>query len=122
MTSKHSRPRVLVIEDEVTIAEQIKFFLEDAGMLVAGPFGTLAKARDAAMSAEFDVAVVDINLGGEDSYPVVDQLAKRGIPFILTTGYAPEEMPAKYAAYPSLTKPFEPQALLDAIEGLTRRG
>jgi len=121
MASQINKLRVLVIEDEAVIAEQIKWFLEDAGMIVAGSFGNLADALAGAVNGEFEVALIDINLGGEDSYAVVDKLVERGIPFILMSGYIPDELPAAYAAHPSLTKPFEPQALLDIIKQVINR-
>jgi CheY-like chemotaxis protein len=116
MTSKLDGLRVLVMEDEALIAEQIQWFLEDAGMVVVGPLGNLPDALAAAASSEFDLALVDINLGGHDSYPVADKLVERGIPLILMSGYTSAQLPAAYAAYPSLAKPFDPQALLDLIE------
>src|SRR5277367_5803662 len=116
MASELNQKRVLVIEDEIRIAEQIQWFLEDAGMIVAGSFGNLPDALTAAANGEFEIGLVDVNLGGEDSYAVVDKLVERGIPFLLMSGYTSEELPTAYAAYPSLTKPFEPQALLDIIK------
>jgi DNA-binding NtrC family response regulator len=122
MASELDNKRVLVIEDEAVIEEQIQLFLEDAGMIVAGSFGNLADALTGAANAEFEIGLVDVNLAGEDSYAVIDKLVERGIPFILMTGYTSEELPAAYAAYPALTKPFEPQALLDVIEQVLAGG
>lgn len=35
----------------------------------------------------FDLAILDVNLGGEKSYPIADILIERGIPFAFSTGY-----------------------------------
>jgi len=121
MTSKLNQLRVLVIEDEAVIAEQIQWFLEDEGMIVAGPFDNLSDALAGVAMGGFELALVDINLAGEDSYPVVDKLVESGILLILMSGYTCEELPAAYTAHPCLTKPFEPQALLDMIEQVVGR-
>src|ERR1700761_4494005 len=122
MASELNKKRVLVIEDEAVIAEQIQWFLEDAGMFVAGWFCNLADALTGAGNAEFEIALVDVNLGGEDSYSVIDKLVERGIPFILMTGYTTSELPLEYAAHPPLPNPCEPQALLDMIDRVSACG
>jgi DNA-binding NtrC family response regulator len=118
MTSLSDKLRVLIIEDDASITEQLTWFLADSGIGVAGTCATLPGAM-MAVNGEFAIALVDVNLGGNYSYPVMDKLSQRGIPFIVMTGYAPEEMPREYAASPSLMKPFEPSALLQMIKRLT---
>ena len=35
----------------------------------------------------FDAAILDVDLDGKQTYPVAEALARRGIPFVLATGY-----------------------------------
>ncbi len=69
----------------------------------------------------FDIAVLDVNLEGEASYPVADELERRNIPFLFATGYGAQAMPEKYRRHTILQKPFRRQefeaALLEALRG-----
>ena len=51
------------------------------------------KALDAVRSEQFDLAVLDVNLGGEKVYPVAELLAERHIPFVFLSGYGDEAIP-----------------------------
>jgi CheY-like chemotaxis protein len=104
--------RVLVVEDEYTIAEDLCRELFEAGAVVVGPASTLGKAM-ALLLAEprLDCAVLDINLGGEMVFPVADALAARGVPFIFVTGYDAGLTPERYSAILHCEKPVEPAAV-----------
>jgi DNA-binding response OmpR family regulator len=110
-----------VVEDEFFIAEELQWLLQDAGMTVLGPAGNLANALTLAQS-DFEVALLDVNLGGHYVYPVAAKLAERRIPFIFMTGYDRSELPPEYAACPCLAKPFNPKALLALIEKVVGEG
>ena len=51
-------------------------------------------------------ALLDVNLGGEKSYPVAEVLALRGIPFAFSTGYRDHGEQTDFAGRPLLTKPY----------------
>lgn len=57
----------------------------------------------------FDIAILDVNLEGELSYPVADELELRGIPFLFVTGYGAQAIPQKYRRHTILQKPFRTQ-------------
>ena len=109
--------RVLVIEDDYLVAEIVTEMLQDAGAAVLGPFGW----RDEALnfishnSADFDVALLDVNLHGEASYPIADALIERNIHFAFTTGYGAGVLEKPYRSYHRCEKPFRQQALLAAL-------
>ncbi len=66
-----------------------------------------------ARSAQFDLAVLDVNLGGgQTSYPVADVLMDRDIPFAFATGYASGGLEPRFADRERLQKPYTPQTLL----------
>jgi hypothetical protein len=65
-----------------------------------------------------DAVILDINLDGEMSYAVADELTSRGIPFVFSTGYGGEELPYGYEGVPLLKKPFRRSGLGDVLAGL----
>jgi DNA-binding response OmpR family regulator len=89
--------------------------LLDMGHEVAGIAGRLAPALALAQEAEFDLAMLDVNLAGETSFPIADVLRGRGIPFLFATGYGAEGIGAGYRSAPVLQKPFRSAELAEAI-------
>jgi CheY-like chemotaxis protein len=79
--------RVFVVEDEPLILMALEDMLEDMGCTLAGSASSLADAVQMAEAVECDVAILDLNLNGEDSSPVCDILRERNISFILATGF-----------------------------------
>ncbi|MEM5518484.1 response regulator [Henriciella sp. AS95] len=78
--------RVLIVEDEPCIALDIKLSVEGAGGQVAGVAARLSQALDMAGTLDFDVALLDYNLGDEDTSAVADVLKARGIATVFYTG------------------------------------
>ncbi|HVZ99300.1 MAG TPA: response regulator [Caulobacterales bacterium] len=106
--------RILLVEDEPLVAMMMAQILNDLGAHVVGPVSALAEA--ASISPEsIDAAVLDVNIEGEYVYPVADQLAACGAPFVFVTGYEAESIEARFSAAPVLAKPIEPQTLADAL-------
>ena len=110
--------RVLVVEDDYLIAQLFDEMLKSAGCVVLGPVPRLAEALDVAARERCDVAVLDINLGGERVYPVAEILSGRNVPFIFVTGYAADAMPLEYAEQPRIAKPFRAAKLIGTLSEL----
>ncbi len=113
--------RVLIIEDETLIALMLRDMLEEAGMVIAGMAASLNVGLDLASNAIAELAIVDVNLAGEEAYPIADVLRLRGIPFIFSTGYGVGNLKAGYAEVPQLVKPYEAGLLRAAIDAVTHR-
>ena len=64
-----------------------------------------------AKQAEFDVALLDVNLNGKPITPVVEVLVERGVPFVFASGYGQRGVPEAYRDSPTLQKPFQVEAL-----------
>jgi DNA-binding response OmpR family regulator len=94
--------------------------LEDLGCSPVGPAPTMAIAREAIESEQFDAAIMDVHIRGERVFPLCDLLAERGIPFLLTSGYADWQMPAEWQARPRLQKPYTFEQLRDALIAVLR--
>jgi len=108
--------RILVVEDELMIRLLLQDMLEDLGHTLAGEAGDIEQALTLAKQGEFDVAILDVNLDGQPISPVVDILIERGLPFVFATGYGQRGVPEAYRATPTLQKPFQADALAQAIE------
>jgi len=117
----HGR-RVLVVEDEALIAMLMEDRLLEAGAEVAGPASSVEEAlkliERVACDGGLSAAVLDINLDGAAVSPVADRLAALGVPFIFATGYGEGGVRGVHAAAPVLAKPYDPDALVAAVEGL----
>ena len=93
--------RVLLVEDENLVALLLEDMLAELGHTVVGPVARLDKALETAQREAFDVAILDVNINGEDSYPIAEALAARGIPFVFSTGYGKKSLPAPYIDLPA---------------------
>ncbi|MGK9052027.1 response regulator [Neorhizobium petrolearium] len=113
--SKFSGIKVLVVEDESFVALMIEDMLEDLGCQIVASLARLKEACDIASTAELDVAVLDINLGGERSFPVAHILQERGVPFMFSTGYGKNGVPAELSDAPVLSKPFSGKELEETL-------
>jgi CheY-like chemotaxis protein len=107
--------RVLVVEDETLVAMLVEDILNDLGHEVGAIASRMPDALEIARGGEFDLAIIDINLDGQPSYPVADILAERGVPFIFATGYGSKGLDPKYSNTPVLTKPFVDAELETAL-------
>jgi CheY-like chemotaxis protein len=79
--------RVLVVEDEAMLSLSLEDMLHDLGCVVAGTAAKLEDAMAMARTADFDVALLDVNLGGKRVDPVAEAIRERGTPIVYVTGY-----------------------------------
>jgi CheY-like chemotaxis protein len=104
--------RVLVVEDEFIVALVIEDFLLECGCIIVGPCGKVTGALEVISAEPIDLAILDVNLAGETVYPVAYALAERGIPFLFTSGYGDEAMPAEHPDWKVCAKPFRRDELI----------
>jgi len=112
--------RILVVEDEYFIADDIARALTSLGAEVIGPAADLQRAKALLSEGSIDWAVLDINLQGEMVYPLAQALQERSIPFIFATGYDRTSIPNGYADVPRWEKPFDPQTLARVLPSLMK--
>jgi CheY-like chemotaxis protein len=108
--------RILVVEDEFLLADELQAELEDAGATVIGPVGALDRAI-ALIKAEpqIDGASLDASLGGEMVFPAADLLMQRGVAIVFTTGYDASIIPSRFSAVPRCEKPVDLRKVIQAI-------
>src|SRR3954467_14148951 len=108
MTS-HGQPtvcRVLIVEDEYFLGDDLARSLRSLGFQVIGPVSELPDAM-AIQHPAFDVAVIDINLRGSSAYPMADELTHAGKPFVFATGYGADAIPPRFGRVPRWEKPYD---------------
>jgi CheY-like chemotaxis protein len=108
--------RILVVEDEYYIADDVAKLIESLGADVIGPTADLNEAH-ALLEREphIDLAVLDIDLRGDLVYSVAALLQRRNVPIIFATGYDESILPPDYLAVPRLEKPFDSAVLEDLL-------
>jgi len=111
--------RLLLVEDDYLIAADLTRTLERLGAEVLGPAGSVEDALDllATANGRLDGAVLDINLGDEQVFPVADALMAQDAPFVFVTGYDAVVIPEAYGAAPRLEKPVDRGLLLRTLRG-----
>jgi len=113
--------KVLVVEDEALIAMDLGAALRRAGCRVVGPAPGIEQALRTIATEEADVALLDVNLGGEEIFPVADELARRGIPFVFLTGYGRDALPERFRDRPTSPKPYSAKPLLAQLAAAAGR-
>lgn len=108
---------VLVVEGQYMLAFDLREKLEDAGAVVIGPEPSVERALSRLESADtIDAAVLDVNLGDEDAFPIADALRARNIPFLFASGYGDDAVATRFPGVVTCSKPLNVPALLRALE------
>lgn len=103
--------RVLIVEDEPLLAMNLEDMLNQLGHCVTETAIRIDKALSQAEGGEFDLAFLDINLAGSNTFQVAAILRARKIPFIFTSGYGADGLIDGYRDAHLLTKPFRVEEL-----------
>lgn len=110
---------VLLVEDNMLIALDTEHLLQRLG---AAQVEVASNVEEAVAFLDtpgqrVDVAVLDVNLGGENSVAIAERLAAQGRPFIFATGYHDRAMiPPAHAGVPVIRKPFTAEGMARAIQ------
>ncbi|RYI08885.1 MAG: response regulator [Acetobacteraceae bacterium] len=113
--------RILVVEDEFLISAMLCDMLEDASVVAVGPAATVAEALKLIEDGQVDAAILDMNLQGQWSDPVAEELQRRGIPFVFTSGYGANERSERFRAR-AVAKPYSWEMLEDQLRQAIQDG
>lgn len=114
---------VLVVEDDIIIAMEAEQVLLSLGAAQCHLAASVAAACQIVREVAPAFALLDVNLGSEDSEPVAVLLRKQGVPFVVASGYG--DIDAKLVALcsaPSVTKPYTKAEIARAIARARSRG
>ncbi|MEO8604189.1 MAG: response regulator [bacterium] len=111
--------RVLIVEDNVVVADALKFLIESYQGSVLAMAPSVERAFEVLAATTVDVAVLDINLNGASVVPLAEHLHARGIHFLFLTGYSDLALlPAHLHDRPRLDKPVDAERLLLTLRDL----
>lgn len=114
--------RVLIVEDEAMVALELQFAFEDEGAEIVGPVQSLMKALEAVThEADIDLALLDVDLAGENVYPVAELLRLRRVPFAFHTGHASRsQLGGLFPGTTTFIKPALPETLIAHLMKIAR--
>jgi len=105
--------RILVVEDNFLVAEDLRALLTRRGCDVVGPAPRVEQGLRLVGEGKLDGAVLDINLGSENSLPIAAALSKCSVPFVFLTGYGDATLvPVEFRQAPRLSKPVDEASLI----------
>ena len=107
---------ILIVEDEPLIAMMLEDFLELLGYVVHATCDSVADALREVEQGGFDLAILDVNLGGQTAWPVAGKLLEQGIGFVIATGGHVEPPPSEFAHVPVMEKPYTIDRIVPALE------
>jgi CheY-like chemotaxis protein len=92
---------LFLVEDEVLIRMMIADMVVEFGHRVVAEAGSIHEATSLAGSAQFDLALLDVNIAGSNIAPAAEIIERRGLPLLFVTGYGKK-------AFPRISKPGLP--------------
>jgi CheY-like chemotaxis protein len=117
-TLDNHHQRVLIVEDEPVLAYALEELLIEADFEIAGVAARLETALAIIESGVCDAAVLDTNLAGVNVGPAASALAARGLPFIILSGYSPDQQNSAFSGALRLQKPCRPERLIQALRSI----
>lgn len=113
--------KILVLEDEYFIADDLSRVLKAAGAEPVGPAGTLKQASDLLKRSPVDAAILDLNLRGEFAFSLVEQLSSAGIPCVIVSGYGRDSIPESLRDVPNIEKPIAQGSVIASLQAALLR-
>ena len=113
--------KILVVEDEIIVMMNLELVLEKLGCSAICPVASVVRALAMLDKETFDLAILDVNLGKENSYPIADILIARGIPFAFSTGYSDHGSRLDLNSHLVLKKPYLASDVALAVDQLLRQ-
>ena len=107
--------RILIVEDEPLVAEDLRTVLVDAGFEIAGVAARVGTALSLIETVACDAAIVDANLAGASASPVAAVLSARGLPFIALSGYTREQLQSEFSGGFFIEKPYRLTEVIDSL-------
>lgn len=114
--------RVLIVEDEYFVAQDMARKLRAVGARIFGPTPTADGAMALAEEEQIEAAVLDIRLREGNVFKFADFLLAKAIPFVFATGYDRGSIPERFSHIEVCRKPVETSKIAEILaEGIPER-
>jgi DNA-binding response OmpR family regulator len=107
--------KILIVEDEYFLADDLARALRDAGAKPVGPANSIQQAEDLIARDKPDAAIVDLNLRGKMASDFVSRLAATDVRCLIVSGYASDGYPETVSGIPRLEKPVSASSVLASL-------
>jgi CheY-like chemotaxis protein len=114
-------PRILIVDDEPLIAMMVEDWLGELQCETVGPAGSAREALALIQGAKLDGAILDVSLGGHDSFAVAAALRERAVPFAFATGHGRERIEERFKDAPTLLKPYDFEGVRKVLAAMLAR-
>jgi DNA-binding NarL/FixJ family response regulator len=98
--------RCLIVDDSANFRDAARSMLDRAGIDVVAVASNSAEALSYSRELEPDVALVDVDLGGESGFDLAEELGRSGLPtvpaVILVSTYAEQDLAEMIAVSPAI--------------------
>ena len=108
--------RVLILEDEYFLADDLARTLRERGAEPVGPVGTVEEAERLIARERLDAAILDVNLHGEITCDFMRRVAATKLPCLIVSGYGEDSIPEAVSGVPRLEKPISPALVISSLE------
>ena len=110
---------LLLVEDSLIISLDCEDILGRLGAEHVATQATAQGALDYLIDGKPDLAILDINLGDRNSFPVADRLVELHVPFIFASGYGEQaSLPIEHRNRPVVQKPYTMENVAAALAEL----
>jgi two-component SAPR family response regulator len=111
LTTPSDTLRFMIVDDEMIIALDLEAMLEDLGHTVVETVSRVDRGMELAKTSDIDMAILDINVRGQPSFPIAQILRDRSVPFIFSSGYGEGGLIDGFRDELVLTKPYDTEGL-----------
>ncbi|MGO9174270.1 MAG: response regulator [Rhodomicrobium sp.] len=113
--------RILLVEDEVLIALEVKSIVREAHGEIIAHAPSLPRAMKLADTPNLSLAILDFWLGSKDSLPVAAKLRAAGVPFIFHTASNVPVLSEIWPRVPIVPKPATSGRLVSTLVSLVAK-
>lgn len=120
----HNKIKTLVVEDEVSSQNLLKVIIEDycPNLELVGMVDNIEDGLKLLNTLVIDLVFLDINLGSDTSFEMLDKITKRDFKIIFTTAHDEYALKAfKYEAVDYILKPYSPKDIIQSIQRIVEK-
>jgi CheY-like chemotaxis protein len=110
--------RILILEEQPSIGMRLVTILREAGCRIAGPAEDICEALNLIDGDTIDAAILDVKIAGSSTLPVAQELARRNIPYVFTSGNKSRRLDQRCAPAKVITKPYSAEHIVEVLLGL----